>query len=213
MSIKTRIKFSEARNKMRKRSQKREVLQAWNEGCYCLKGKLTLLPAGQQPGSLYSQPSGRNVCLTEPVLTWPLEGGAPMNSAMLGEMQAFSTFFLPFYQPLKTEWISSVKVLRDEPDLTSQGVSLGGGLQVGELCPLYWTFWAETARPALTTCRTLTSYLFSIRGGTSTTWEAFWGPVPASFPPSWLPCLVGWDEEGEASVGKTSLGIGGHLPL
>ena len=103
MSIKTRIKFSEARNKMRKRSQKREVLQAWNEGCYCLKGKLTLLPAGQQPGSLYSQPSGRNVCLTEPVLTWPLEGGAPMNSAMLGEMQAFSTFFLPFYQPLKTE--------------------------------------------------------------------------------------------------------------
>ena len=28
-------------------------------------------------------------------------------------------------------------------------------------------------------------------------------------PPSWLPCPVGWGEAGEASVGKTSLGVGG----
>ena len=32
-----------------------------------------------------------------------------------------------------------------------RGFNLGGGwFQVGELCPLYWPFWAETARPALT---------------------------------------------------------------
>ena len=199
---------------MRKRSQKREVLQAWNEGCYCLKGKLTLLPAGQQPRSLCSQPSGRNVCLTEPVLTWPLEGGVPMNSAMLGEMQAFLTFFLPFYQPLKTEWLSSVKVLRDEPDLTSQGVSLRRGVVSGwrAVSPLL-TFLSRNCKASPDLPAGLWLHLFSIRGGTSTTWEAFWGPVPPSLPPSWLPCLVGWGEEGEASVGKTSLGIGGHLPL
>ena len=68
-----------------------------------LEGETNLASCWAAPGSLCSQPSGRNVCLTEPVLTWPLEGGVPMNSAMLGEMQAFSTFFLPFYQPLKTE--------------------------------------------------------------------------------------------------------------
>ena len=110
---------------MRKRSQKREALQAWNEGCYCLTGKLTLLPAGLQPQGLCSQRSRRNLRLTEPELTWPLEGGALMNSATLGDMQALSTLVLSFYQPLKTERTSSVKVLRDEPDLTSQGVSLG----------------------------------------------------------------------------------------
>ena len=111
------MKFCEPRNKVRK---------TMIEKC-CrpeLKGKLTSVANRLQPWSLCGQHSRRNVCLTEPVLTWPLEGGALMNSAMLGEMQAFSTFFLPFYQPLKTEWISSVKVLRDEPDLTSQGVSL-----------------------------------------------------------------------------------------
>lgn len=36
-------------------------------------------------------------------ITWPLEGGALMNSATLGEMQEFSTFVLSFYQPLKAE--------------------------------------------------------------------------------------------------------------
>ena len=68
-----------------------------------LKGKLTSVANRLQPWSLCSQHSRRNVCLTEPVLTWPLEGGALMNSAMLGEMPTFSTFVLPFYQPLRTE--------------------------------------------------------------------------------------------------------------
>ena len=90
-----------------------------------MTGTLTLLPAGLQPLGLCSQRSRRNLCLTEPGLTWPLEGGALMNSATLGDMQALSTLVLSYYQPLQTERTSSVKVLRDEPELTSQGVSLG----------------------------------------------------------------------------------------
>ena len=90
-----------------------------------LKRKLTSVPNRLQPRGLCSQRSRRNLRLTEPELTWPLEGGALMNSATLGDMQALSTLVLSFYQPLKTERTSSVKVLRDEPDLTSQGVSLG----------------------------------------------------------------------------------------
>ena len=41
------------------------------------------------------------------------------------------------------------------------------------------------------TCRTLISHLFSIRGGTSTTWEAFRGLVPASLPSAGCPARWG----------------------
>lgn len=66
------MKFYEPRNKMK---------TTMIEKC-CrpeLKGKLTAVANRQQPRSLCSLRSHRNVPLTGPYSTWPLEGGALMN--------------------------------------------------------------------------------------------------------------------------------------
>lgn len=84
------------------------------------------------------------------------------------------------------------------------------GLQVESCVPLIDLSGAGSARPAPPTCRTLISHLFSIRGGTLNHLGSLSRSSFCQTPPQLaaLPGGVGW-EVGEASVGKTSLGMRG----
>ena len=195
------MKFCEPRNKRRK-----TII-----GKCCrpeLKGKLTSVANRLQPRSLCSQHSRRNVRLTEPILTWPLEGGALINSAMLGDADVLY-FCSSFLSTLEDRVNQFCKGAQEMSQIWFHRGFHFGSLQVGELCPLDWPFWAESARPALI-------YLqdFDFTSVLHTWWHLnHLGSVLRSSscqsPPSWLPCPVGWGEVGEASVGKTSLGMGG----
>ena len=177
------MKFCEPRNKRRK-----TII-----GKCCrpeLKGKLTSVANRLQPRSLCSQHSRRNVRLTEPILTWPLEGGALINSAMLGDADVLY-FCSSFLSTLEDRVSQFCKGAQRWARFDFTGGFTSGVSRLESCVPLIDLFEQKVQGQPWSTCRTLISHLFSIHGGTSTTWEAFWGPVPASLPPAGCPAQWG----------------------